>query len=64
MNFIALQCKQMKPLPAPNVPGNSEAARVDAAVPMLFSASKAEFVEQETRHKKARDRKKRASKAK
>jgi hypothetical protein len=47
----------MKPLPAPNVPGETEAAR------MLFSASKTDFVKEETKHKKARERK-RAKQAK
>ena len=52
----------MKPLPAPNVPGETEAARMDNAVRLLFSASKEAFVKQETKHKKARERKKRAKK--
>lgn len=37
----------MKPLPPPNVPGDTEAARMDAAVRMLFKASKAEYQKQE-----------------
>jgi hypothetical protein len=52
----------MRPLPAPNVPGNTEVGRMDNAVRMLFSASKEAFVKQETSHKTVRDRKKRASK--
>jgi hypothetical protein len=55
--------EQMKPLPVPEVPGNTEAERMDNAVRMLFSASKEAFVKQETKHKRARDRKKRAKKA-
>jgi hypothetical protein len=51
----------MKPNPAPSVQGNTEAARMDNAVRMLFSASKTEFVKQETKHKKARERKKQAT---
>jgi len=47
----------MKTLPAPNVPGDTESARMDNAVRMLFSASKEAFVKQETKHKKARERK-------
>jgi hypothetical protein len=35
----------------PEVPGDTEAARMDAAVRMLFKASKAEYVEQETNDK-------------
>jgi hypothetical protein len=52
----------MKPLPPPDVPGSTEAERMDAAVRMLFSASKEAFVKQETKHKRARNRKKRAKK--
>jgi hypothetical protein len=52
----------MKPIPAPSVPGDTEAARMDNAVRMLFSASNTEFVKQETKHKKALDRKNRAKK--
>jgi hypothetical protein len=47
----------MKPLPAPKVPGDTEAARMDNAVRMLFSASKPEFMKQETKHKQAKERK-------
>jgi hypothetical protein len=42
----------MKPLPPPNVPGETEAARMDAAVRMLFNASKAEYVKPEREPKK------------
>jgi hypothetical protein len=52
----------MKPLPPPNVPGEAEAERMDNAVRMLFSASKEDFNKQEAKHKKAKDRKKRARK--
>jgi hypothetical protein len=50
----------MKPLPAPNVPGETEAGRMSNAVKMLFSASKEAFVKQETKHRRVRERKKRA----
>ena len=50
----------MKPLPPPNVPGETEAARMDNAVKMLFSASKAEFQKQETKHKRERKHAKKA----
>jgi hypothetical protein len=50
----------MKPLPAPKVPGDTEAARMDAAVRMLFKASKQEYQKQEEIHKHER---KRATKA-
>jgi hypothetical protein len=46
----------MMPLPAPNVPGETEAARMENAVRMLFSASKTEFIKQETKQKTARSR--------
>ncbi len=50
----------MKALPAPNVSGDTEAALMDNAVRMLFSASKTDFVKEETKHKKARKRKARS----
>ena len=39
----------MKPKPAPNVPGNTEAERMDAAVRMLFAASKMDFLKAEAK---------------
>jgi len=53
----------MKPLPAPTVPGESEAARMDAAVRKMFSVSKEEFVKEETKYHAGQARKKRAKKA-
>jgi hypothetical protein len=47
----------MKPLPPPNVPGETEAARMDAAVRILFKASKAEYVKPERETKKKRTKK-------
>jgi hypothetical protein len=47
----------MKPLPAPNVPGNTEAERMDNAVRMLFKASKAEYWKPEREPKKKRAKK-------
>jgi hypothetical protein len=47
----------MKPLPPPNVPGDTEAARMDNAVRMLFKASKAEYVKPEREQKKKRAQK-------
>jgi hypothetical protein len=47
----------MKPLPAPTVPGDTEAARIDNAVRMLFKASKAEYVKPEREPKKKRAKK-------
>ena len=49
----------MKPLPRSNVPGDTEAARMDNAVRMLFSASKEAFVKEEVKRGRARERKKR-----
>jgi hypothetical protein len=47
----------MKPLPAPTVPGDTEAARMDNAVRMLFKASKTEYVKPEREPKKKRAKK-------
>jgi hypothetical protein len=52
----------MKPAPAPNVPGNTEAERFDHAVRKLFTVSKEDYLKEETRLKKLRERKKRAKK--
>ncbi len=53
----------MKPAPAPNVPGKTEAERFDNAVRKMFSVSKADYVKEEARLKKLRERKKRAKKS-
>ena len=53
----------MKPSPAPNVPGNTEAERMDAAVRKMFTVSKDELLKEEAKQKKARDRKKLTKKA-
>ena len=50
----------MKPHPAPHVPGNTEAERMDYAVRKLFTVSKEDYLKEEARLKRARDRKKRA----
>jgi hypothetical protein len=52
----------MKPLPAPPVPGNTEAERFDNAVRKMFSVSKDDFLKAEEQYKKMRARKKRAKK--
>lgn len=41
--------RSMKPRPAPKVPGNTDAERMDAAVRMLFTASKTEFMKAEAK---------------
>jgi hypothetical protein len=38
----------MKPLPAPPVPGNTEAKRLDSAVRKMFTVSKEEMQRRET----------------
>jgi hypothetical protein len=52
----------MKPQPAPNVPGNTEAERFDNAVRKVFSVSKDAYLKEEARLKKLREPKKWAKK--
>ena len=52
----------MKPLPAPNVPGNTDAERMSNALRMVLTVSKQDLLRKEARTKRARD-KKRAKKA-
>jgi hypothetical protein len=47
----------MKPAPAPNVPGNTDAERMDNAVRKLFTVSKEDYLKEEARLKRTRDRK-------
>jgi len=47
----------MKPLPAPHIPGETEAERMDNAVRKMFSVSKDDILKEEARLKRARDRK-------
>jgi hypothetical protein len=53
----------MKPLLAPDVPGNTEAERMDSAVRKMFTVSKDELLGREAAWKRARARKKRTKKA-
>jgi len=53
----------MKPLPAPHVPGKTEAERFDNAVRKIFSVSKEELLKREAKWKRERTRKRRASKS-
>jgi hypothetical protein len=53
----------MKPAPAPNVPGNTPAERMDAAVRMLFSVPKGPYPKQEAWLKQARGRKRAGKKS-
>jgi hypothetical protein len=52
----------MKPLPAPHVPGDTEAEKFDNAVRKMLSVSKEELLKREAQWKRARARKKRARK--
>lgn len=47
----------MKPSPPPDVPGNTEAERMDNAVRAVFSVSKKDYDQEEARLKRARTRK-------
>ena len=51
---------EMKPAPAPDIPGNTEAERMDNAVRMMFSVSKEDFLKKEANYKRGQARKKRA----
>jgi len=51
-----------KPLPAPNVPGNTDAERMDNALRKILTVSKADLLKEEAKWKRARARKKRATK--
>jgi len=50
----------MNPQPAPNVPGDSEAARMDSAVRKMFSVSKQDFLKEESKYQAGQAKKKRA----
>lgn len=52
----------MKPLPAPDVPGHTEAERMDNALRKVLTVSKADLLKAEANWKRARARKKRAKK--
>ena len=52
-----------KSLPAPNVPGSTDAERFDYAVRKVLTVSKVDLLKEEAKWKKARARKKRAKKA-
>ena len=48
----------MKPLPPPNVPGHTEAERMDNAVRQMFSVSKTDLLKVESKEKNARAKRK------
>jgi uncharacterized protein YdaU (DUF1376 family) len=52
----------MKPLPAPNVPGNTEWERFDNAVRKIFSVSPEAIQKERVRMEMARTKRKRAKK--
>jgi hypothetical protein len=54
----------MKPLPAPDVPGNTEWERFDNAVRKVFTVSPEAIQKEKARMEKTRDKRKRAKKAK
>lgn len=47
----------MKPAPAPNVPGNTEAERFDNALRTIFRVPKAAVLKEEAKQKRARQKK-------
>lgn len=49
----------MKPLPAPEVPGNTEAERMDNAVRKFLTVPKEAYLREEQRLKRLRERRKR-----
>jgi hypothetical protein len=53
----------MKPLPPPEVPGNTEFEKFDSAVRKMFTVSKEDVLKEEEKWKRARARKKRAKKS-
>jgi hypothetical protein len=52
----------MKPLPAPPVPGKTEAERFDNALRQVFSVSKDDLLKKEAQEKRKKERKKHAQK--
>ena len=53
----------MKPAPAPDVPGSTEAERMSNAVRKMFTVSKDELLKAEEKWKREQARKKRAKNA-
>jgi len=52
----------MKPLHAPNVPGNTPSERMSNALRMVLTVSKADLLKKEAKLKKANDKKRAAKK--
>ena len=55
--------KAMKPRPAPEVPGNTDAERFSNALRMALSVSKEELLKAEAKWKQGRAKRKRAKKS-
>jgi hypothetical protein len=53
----------MKPLPAPHVPGNTDAERMSNALRMVLTVPKAALLKKEASIKRANDKKRAAKKA-
>jgi len=53
----------MKPLPAPNIPGNTEAEKFDSTVRKMFIISKEELLKREAKRKPTRTRKRRSKRS-
>lgn len=47
----------MKPLPTPHVPGNTDAERMSNALRMVLKVSKVDLLKKEAREKRANDKK-------
>jgi len=47
----------MKPSPAPNVPGNTDAERMSNALSMVLTVSKADLLKKEAQLKRTNDKK-------
>jgi hypothetical protein len=54
---------EMKPAPAPNVPGNTEAERMSNALRMVLTVSKTDLLKKEARLKRASEKKRAAKKS-
>jgi hypothetical protein len=50
----------MKPLPAPNVPGNTESERMDNALRKILTVSKSDLLKEEAKWKRRQARKRKS----
>ena len=58
MSRLMIAFDNMKPLPAPNVPGKSESERFDNALRHVFTVSKDDILKREAKEKRSKERKK------